>query len=74
MMPARKEADRRRLGKLNRVAVARIIGAKHRRSVGVNRRRGFAGGLVSDLAASGAAVDLNELVREPLLPAFGSRT
>jgi hypothetical protein len=51
-----------------------MIGAKYPRSAGLSRRRPFVGILVSDIVESGETVDFDELVREPLLPPFDSRT
>ena len=58
------------LGKLNLAPIERIINAKYRRGVALNRQHPFVEVLVSDIAQSGETLDLSELVREPLPPAF----
>jgi hypothetical protein len=58
------------LGKLNLAPIERIIGAKYRRGVELSRQHPFVEVLVSDIEQSGETLDLSELVREPLPPAF----
>ena len=50
------------LGKLNLAAIERIVSAKY--------QRGVASNLFSDITESGEVLDLRELVRETLPPAF----
>ena len=58
------------LGKRNLAAIERIVSAKYRRGAAVNRQHPFVEVLVSDITESGEVLDLTELVREPLPPAF----
>jgi hypothetical protein len=58
------------LGKLNLAAIERIVNAKYQRGAAFNRQHPFVEVLVSDIAESGEALDLTELVREPLPPTF----
>ena len=58
------------LGKLNLAAIGRIVNAKYQRGAAFNRQHPFVEVLVSDIAESGEALDLTELVREPLPPTF----
>jgi len=58
------------LGKLNLAAIERIVDAKYQRGAAFNRQHPFVEVLVSDIAESGEALDLTELVRQPLPPAF----
>jgi hypothetical protein len=58
------------LGKLNLAAIERIVDAKYQRGAAFNRQHPFVEVLVSDIAESGEALDLTELVREPLPPTF----
>jgi len=58
------------LGKLNLAAIQRIVSAKYQRGAGFNRQHPFVEVLFSDITESGEALDLSELVREPLPPAF----
>ena len=62
------------LGKLNLAAIQRIVGAKYRQGAGFNRQHPFVEVLFSDITESGEALDLSELVREPLPPAFHRAT
>lgn len=58
------------LGKLNLAAIQRIVNAKYQRGAASNRQHPFIDVLFSDITKSGEALDLSELVREPLPPAF----
>jgi hypothetical protein len=58
------------LGRLNLAALQRIVSAKYERGAVFNRQHPFVDVLFSDITESGEALDLSELVREPLPPAF----
>jgi len=58
------------LGQLNLAALQRIVSAKYQRGVAFNRQHPFVEVLFSDIAESGESLNLSELVREPLPPAF----
>jgi hypothetical protein len=58
------------LGKRNLAAIERIVSAKHQRGATFNRQHPFIEVLFSDITDSGEALDLSELVREALPPAF----
>jgi hypothetical protein len=58
------------IGKLNLAAIQRIVNAKYHRGAASNRQHPFIEVLFSDITESGEALDLSELVREPLPPAF----
>jgi hypothetical protein len=58
------------LGKLNLAAIERIVSAKYQRGATFNRQHPFVEILVSDVMESGEVLNLSELVREPLPPAF----
>ena len=58
------------LGKLNLPAVQRIVSAKYERGIASNRQHPFIEVLFSDIAESGEALDVSELVRETLPPEF----
>jgi hypothetical protein len=58
------------LGKLNLAALQRIVSAKYERGAAFNRQHPFVEVLFSDITESGEALDLSELVREALPPAF----
>jgi hypothetical protein len=58
------------LGKLNFTAIQRIVSAKYHRGAAFNRQHPFVEILFSDITESGETLDLSELVREPLPPAF----
>jgi hypothetical protein len=58
------------LGKLNLAVIERIVNAKYQRGAEFNRQHPFIEVLVSDIEESGEALDLTELVREPLPPTF----
>ena len=58
------------LGKLNLAAIERIVSAKYQRGTTFNRQHPYVEVLFSDIMDSGEALDLSELVREPLPPAF----
>jgi hypothetical protein len=58
------------LGKLNLAALQRIVSAKYQRGAAFNRQHPYVEVLFSDITDSGEALDLGELVREPLPPAF----
>ena len=61
------------LGKLNLAAIERIVSAKYRRGVASNRQHPFVEVLFSDITESGEDLNLTELVREPLPPAFNRK-
>jgi hypothetical protein len=58
------------LGRLNLLALQRIVSAKYQRGAAFNRQHPFVEVLYSDIAESGETLDLSELVREALPPAF----
>lgn len=58
------------LGKLNLASIARIVDAKYGQGAPSNRQHPFVEVLASDIADSGETLDLSELVRRPLPPAF----
>lgn len=58
------------LGNLNLAALERIVSAKYQRGAAANRQHPFVEVLFSDITESGEVLNLNELVREPLPPAF----
>ena len=58
------------LGRLNLAALQRIVSAKYQRGAAFNRQHPFVEVLFSDITESGEALDLSELVREVLPPAF----
>jgi hypothetical protein len=58
------------LGRLNLAALQRIVSAKYQRGTAFNRQHPFVEVLFSDITESGEALDLSELVREALPPAF----
>jgi len=58
------------LGRLNLAALRRIVGAKYQRGPGFNRQHPFVEILFSDIMESGEALNLSQLVRETLPPAF----
>ena len=58
------------LGKRNLAAIERIVSAKYQRGTAFNRQHPFIEVLVSDITESGETLDLSELVRAPLPPAF----
>ena len=58
------------LGKLNLAAIERIVSAKYQRGAAFNRQHPFVEVLVSDITESGETLDLSQLVRAPLPPAF----
>ena len=58
------------LGKLNLAAIQRIVNAKYQRGTAFNRQHPFVEILFSDITESGETLDLSELVRAPLTPAF----
>jgi len=58
------------LGKLNLAALQRIVSEKHQRGAASNRQHPFVEVLFSDITESGEDLNLTELVREPLPPAF----
>jgi hypothetical protein len=58
------------LGKVNLASIQRIVSAKYQRGAALNRQHPFVEVLFSDIMESGEALDLSELVREPLPPAF----
>src|SRR5579863_1202849 len=62
------------LGKLNFAAIQRIVSAKYHRGAAFNRQHPFVEILFSDIAESGETLDLSELVRESLPPAFHRQT
>src|SRR5438093_9919544 len=58
------------LGKLNLAALQRIVSAKYQRGAAANRQHPYVEVLFSDITDSGEVLNLSELVREPLPPAF----
>jgi hypothetical protein len=58
------------LGKLNLAAIERIVSVKYQRGAAFNRQHPFIEVLFSDITESGEALNLSELVREALPPAF----
>ena len=58
------------LGELNLAAIERIVSAKYQRGAAHNRQHPFVEILVSDIVDSGETLDLSELVRQALPPAF----
>jgi hypothetical protein len=58
------------LGRQNRAAIERIVDAKYQRGATCNRQHPFVEVLVSDIVESREVLDLSQLVREPLPPAF----
>jgi hypothetical protein len=58
------------LGKLNLAAIQRIVSAKYERGGAFNRQHPFVEVLFSDITESGEALDLSQLVREPLPPEY----
>ena len=58
------------LGRLNLAALQRIVSAKYQRGAAFNRQHPFVEILFSDVAESGEALNLSQLVREALPPAF----
>jgi len=58
------------LGKLNLAALERIVSVKYQRGAAVNHQHPFVEVLFSDITESGEVLNLSELVREPLPPAF----
>ena len=58
------------LGKLNLAAIERIVSTKYQRGATFNRQHPFVEVLFSDITESGEALDLSELAREALPPAF----
>ena len=58
------------LGRLNLVALQRIVSAKYQRGAAFNRQHPFVDILFSDIRESGEALNLSELIREALPPAF----
>ena len=58
------------LGKLNLAALQRIASAKYQRGAAFNRQHPFVEILFSDITESSEVLNLTELVREPLPPAF----
>jgi hypothetical protein len=58
------------LGKLNLAAIERIVSTKCQRGATFNRQHPFVEVLFSAITESGEALDLSELARETLPPAF----
>jgi hypothetical protein len=58
------------LGRLNLAALQRIVSAKYQRGAAFNRQHPFVEVLFSDITESGESLDLSELDREALPPAF----
>ena len=58
------------LGKANLESIRRIVGTKYQQGATLNRQHPFVEVLFADIMESGEALDLSELVREPLPPAF----
>ena len=62
------------LGRLNLAALQRIVSAKYQRGAAFNRQHPFVEILFSDVTESGEALNLSQLVREALPPAFHRMT
>jgi hypothetical protein len=62
------------LGRLNLAALQRIVSAKYQRGPAFNRQHPFVEILFSDITESGEALNLSQLVREQLPPAFHRMT
>ena len=62
------------LGKVNLAAIRRIVSAKYQRGTASNRQHPFVEVLFSNITESGEVLNLSELVREPLPPAFHRQT
>ena len=62
------------LGKLNLAAIQRIVSPKYQRGAEFNRQHPFVEVLFSDITESAEALDLSELVRDALPPAFHKLT
>lgn len=58
------------LGKANFESIRRIVSTKYQQGAALNRQHPFVEILFADITESGEALDLGELVREPLPPAF----
>ncbi|QIO30934.1 signal transduction histidine kinase [Bradyrhizobium sp. 1(2017)] len=58
------------LGRLNLAALQRIVSAKYQRGPAFNRQHPFVEILFSDITESREALNLSQLVREALPPAF----
>ncbi|UGY18046.1 signal transduction histidine kinase [Bradyrhizobium septentrionale] len=58
------------LGRLNLAAIERIVSAKYQRGAAFNRQHPYVEVLFSDITDSGETLNLSELVREVLPPAF----
>ena len=58
------------LGKVNFAAIERIVSAIYQRGAAFNRQPPYVEVLFSDITDSGEVLNLSELVREPLPPAF----
>ena len=58
------------LGELNLAAIQRIVATKYARGAASNRQHPFVEVLFSDITNSGEALDLSQLVRQPLPPEF----
>lgn len=58
------------LGKANLESIRRIVSTKYQRGAAFNRQHPFVEVLFADITQSGEVLDLSELVREPLPPAF----
>ena len=58
------------LGKRNLEAIERTVNTKYQRGAALNRQHPYVEVLFSDVTESGESLDLSELVREALPPAF----
>jgi hypothetical protein len=58
------------LGNKNISAIGRIVTLKYQRGAASNRQHPFVDVLLADITESREALDVSELVREPLPPAF----
>ena len=63
-------AEYNALGRRNLDAIARIVAAKYNRGPAFNRQHPYVEILLSDIIDSGESIDLSELVRAVLPPAF----
>ena len=58
------------LGRANLDSIRRIVDTKYHKGAAFNRQHPFVEVLFADIAESSEVLDLSELVREPLPPAF----
>jgi hypothetical protein len=58
------------IGKINLIAIARIVAAKYARGVAFSRQHPFVDVLTLDISESGARLDLKSLMRTSFPPSF----